>query len=78
METEPGLKETDRDLNTDENRGEKNISEAGDVSGDDQMTTLAEELDPGMENKILFFCSGSFKSLSLDIWLKECPFVTEV
>jgi hypothetical protein len=51
METEPGLKETDRDLNTDENRGEKNISEA---SSDDQMTTLAEELDPGMENKILF------------------------
>jgi hypothetical protein len=54
METEPGLKETDRDLNTDENRGEKNISEAREASSDDQMTTLAEELDPGMENKILF------------------------
>ncbi len=55
METEPGLKETDRDLNTDENRGEKNISEAGgEASSDDQMTTLAEELDPGMENKMPF------------------------
>ncbi len=54
METKPGLKETVRDWNTDENRGEKNISEAGDASGDDQMTTLAEELDPGMKKKILY------------------------